>query len=302
MALGGSSVAACAAILGIDDGIPRDGGTDVAADMLQPDVAKETAPACDLTAPFKTPVPLTSLNTPGFEAQPRLLPDERTVFFERSVVDAGVDLFMATRVSAAATFGAPTPITELNTASNEYDPSVSPDDLRIYFMSDRPGGLGFYDIWQAERDASTLPFGTIALTPNVSSTQDEAHTYYVPGALYFASNRSTTYHIYRAAELSGGFASPLLIAELASASYDGCPVVTPDELHIWFTSTRGDAGVDQIWTSVRASSSQPWPTPTLVTELVGMGNAIPSWISPDGCRLYMSSDKSGSWDMYVASR
>jgi Tol biopolymer transport system component len=295
-----SSVVACAAILGIDDGIPRDGGSDAALDV-QADARVEAA-SCDLSAPFKAPVALSSLNTPAFEAQPRLLPDERTVFFERVVVDAGTDLFTAVRAVASASFGAPTPLTELDTPNNEGDPTVSPDGLRIFFASDRPGGLGANDIWQAVRDAASSPFGIIALTPNVSSTQDELQTYYVPGALYFASNRSTTYHIYRAAELSGGFASPLLIPELASQTFDGCPVITTDELRIYFTSLRSDAGSYQIWTSVRVTSSQPWPTPTLVSELASFGNAVPSWISPDGCRLYLSSDQSGNEDMYVASK
>ena len=295
---------ACATILGIDDGIPRDGGgSDVAADAP----VEAAPPRCNPSAPFQTPVPLTALNTPGFEATPRLSPDELTVFFERLVMgdaSSNSQIFMATRASSTGTFSPPSPVTELNAAGyNQEDPTLSPNALRVFFVSDRPGSLGLYDIWQADRDAATAPFTDIGLTPNVSSTQDDRQTYYVPGALYFTSTRGTNYHIYRAAELSGGFASPLQIIELASAGNDYLPTVTPDELRIYFASNRLDGGAGyQIWTSVRTSTSQPWPTPTLVSELASFGNSDPSWISADGCHLYLSSDQSGNEDMYFATK
>jgi Tol biopolymer transport system component len=298
-------VAACASILGIDDGIPRgaDGGDGAPLPEAHVDVQPEAQPACDPSAPFGTPVALSSLAAMAFQAQPRLLPAELAVYFERTVVDAGNDLLTAQRAQADAAFGMATSIPELDTPSNEEDPTLSPDGLRIFFTSDRPGGLGAYDIWQASRNATTDAFSTIALTANVSSTQDERHTYYVPGALYFASSRTSSYHIYRAAEQSGGFASPLLVAELSSSGFDYCPVVTTDELRIYFASDRGsDAGANQVWTSVRSSTAQPWPTPTPVSELDAFGSVIPSWISDDGCRLYISSDHSGTWDMYVTSK
>ncbi len=300
------SFVACAAILGIDDGIPRDGGSDVMMqDALVDAPVDVSPPACSLSAPFNAPVALASLNTPENDMHAHLLPDELTIYFQRSTVDAGFDLFSATRAVTTAAFGAATPIKELDTPANESDMSVSPDGLRTYFASDRAGGLGLYDIWQASRDATAAPFSTVALTPNVSSTQNDFQSYYVPGALYLSSDRgSGGVDIYRAAEQSGGFASPLLIPELESPGYDGFEVVALDELRIYFASNRGDAAAGfKIYTSTRSVTSQPWATPTLVTELATFGpNVITSWISPDGCRLYFSSDKSGNYDLYVASK
>jgi len=308
IAFAGASVASCAAILGIDDGIPRgDGGADVVALDAAGDAgadADAAAPACDLDASFGAPVALTTLNTSADENHPRLLPGELTVFFQRIVTNDGFDLFTATRASTSDPFGAPAPITELNTTSNDADLFVTTDGLRAYFASDRPGGLGGYDIWQASRDASAAPFGLIAPTANVSSTSSDSTTYYVPGALYFASNRgSGGLDIYRAEEQSGGFAAPLLVTELASPASDAFPVVSTDELRIYFASTRGDAGGYQVYTATRAVSSAPWETPTLVTELATAAtDVIPSWISPDGCRLYLSDDASGNYDTYFVSK
>ena len=301
--VGTASVAACATILGIDDGIPRDGGNPP-ADVATEVPVEAAPPRCDPTAPFQTPVPISELNTPALEAEARLLPDELSIYFERNIVDAGNQIFNATRATAPGTFSPPNPVTELNPVGfDQESPTLSPDALRIFFTSDQPGGLGAYDIWQADRDASTSPFTDIALTPNVSSTQDDRETYYVPGALYFTSTRGTNYHIYRAAELSGGFASPLQVTELASPGNDLNPTVTPDELRIYFASNRTDGGSSyQVWTSVRTTTSQPWPSPTLVSELASFVNGFPSWISADGCHLYLWGDASGNDDVYFSTK
>jgi OOP family OmpA-OmpF porin len=51
-------------------------------------------------------------------------------------------------------FGLPTPVFELNTASNDQQPSVGRGGLEVIFTSDRPAGQGGFDLWVATR-AST---------------------------------------------------------------------------------------------------------------------------------------------------
>ena len=294
----------CADILGIDDGIAREGGAgdaalDVAADA-PPDAPKGP---CNLAAPFGAPVAIAALNTSGVEQHPRLSPDELTVTFQRQDPVMGFDLFQATRPDKASSFAVPAAIAELDTTDNEADLTISPDGLRAYFASDRAGGLGSWDIWQASRSAITDPFGAIAPVANVSSTQSDNTTYYVPGALYFTSTRgSGGADIYRAAEQTGGFAAPLLVVDLSSPAADAYPVVSTDERLVYFASNRGDAGTFQIYVSTRATASATWSTPSLVTELASFGNALPGWRAADACRLYLSSDQGGDYDMYVATK
>jgi hypothetical protein len=297
-------VTACDAILGIDDGIPREGGAgDTAPPIDAPPADKQSGP-CNLSLPFGAPVALGSLNTTAAEQQPRLSPDEKTIWFERTSAANGFDLFVATRASTTAQFDPPSPVGELDTASNDVDLTVSPDGLHAYWASDRFGGLGGLDVWEAVRDAGTAPFDLVSLAPNVSSSQGDHATYYVPGALYFVSDRgSGGDDIYRASEQSGGFASPLIIPELASAAADSYVVVSTDELHVWFASTRGDAGF-QLYEATRGTINALWSTPTVVPEFASSssGNVLPGWISTDGCRLYLSSDKGGDFDLYVATK
>jgi hypothetical protein len=48
---------------------------------------------------------------------------------------------------------------ELNTASIDGCPAQSPDGLRLYLASNRPGGRGGLDIWVATRPAASAPWG-----------------------------------------------------------------------------------------------------------------------------------------------
>ena len=300
-----ASCAACASILGIDDGIPREAGAGDASPPIDApaEAADVQSGPCNLALPFGAPVALGSLNTSFVEEQPRLSPDEKTIWFQRTSTSTGFDLYVATRASTSAQFDPPSPVGELDTATNEYDLTVSPDLMHAWFSSDRAGGLGANDVWQASRDASTAPFDLVSLTPNVSSSQSDHATYYVPGALYLVSNRgSGGDDIYRASEQSGGFASPLIIPELASPAADSFVVVSTNELHVWFASTRADAGGFQTYEATRAIATAPWNTPTVVPELASFGQTLPGWISADGCRLYLASDKNGDFDLYVATK
>jgi hypothetical protein len=47
---------------------------------------------------------------------------------------------------------------EVNSASGEIGPAISPDGLALYFTSDRPGGVGARDIWVTRRAHRTAPW------------------------------------------------------------------------------------------------------------------------------------------------
>jgi len=48
----------------------------------------------------------------------------------------------------------------INTALNEQGPTLSKDELSLYFGSDRPEGLGGFDIWVSQRACSDCPWET----------------------------------------------------------------------------------------------------------------------------------------------
>lgn len=69
-------------------------------------------------------------------------------------------------------------------------PSVSPDGLTLYFVSNMPGGFGGNDIYMATRTSKSKPFtNPVNLGMEINTSGDELYPYIRDnGILYFASN------------------------------------------------------------------------------------------------------------------
>src|SRR3989454_6960410 len=62
----------------------------------------------------------------------------------------------------------------INTTSNEQGPTLSNDELSLYFGSDRPGGIGGFDIWVSQRACKDCPWeAALNLGPAVNTASDE---------------------------------------------------------------------------------------------------------------------------------
>jgi hypothetical protein len=62
----------------------------------------------------------------------------------------------------------------INTTFNEQGPTLSNDELSLYFGSDRPGGIGGFDIWVSQRACKDCPWeAPTNLGPAVNSAFDE---------------------------------------------------------------------------------------------------------------------------------
>jgi hypothetical protein len=125
-------------------------------------------------------------------------------------------------------------------------------------------------------------------------------------SLYFASNRSGSYLLYESTVAGGNFGAPAVIPGIAAggAVIDIAPVMSADRLTLYFASTRLD-GTYKIHVARRTTPSGTFGTPTPVTELNASTSLdVPSWISPDLCRLYMWSSRvpANSDDIYLATR
>ncbi len=117
------------------------------------------------TAPFEAPILLTSASTSAPEASPFLRPDGGALYFSsgRPSSAGGQDLYRAPGTGAGS-FGPPSAIAELNTRSDEYSPTLSSDELTIFWASDRAdlGAHGSFDIYVAHRANPSDGFGAPA--------------------------------------------------------------------------------------------------------------------------------------------
>lgn len=77
----------------------------------------------------------------------------------------------------------------VNSPARELGAELSPDELSLYFGSDRAGGLGAFDIWVSRRACLECPWETPAnLGPNINSPGgDGAPTLSADGHLLFFS-------------------------------------------------------------------------------------------------------------------
>ena len=190
-------------------------------------------------------------------------------------------------------------------------PTVTADGLTMVFSD---SATGLYDLYTTTRTSADGSFGQPSPVAGVNDPAEYDHTpYLLPDGmtLYFASTRGNagvSYDLYRTTrpKLTSPFGTPTKIAEISTGDDDTDPVVSPDELTLYFTSYRqGGAGSSDIWVATRASTGDPFGTATNVAELNTAMAEWPTWISNDGCRLYFGGDRAGGiggHDLWVATR
>ena len=244
----------------------------------EPEAAEPSGPRCDPKKPFGKPVRVPGLT--GHHAT--FTADELTAFFSYN----RRELFMATRPSRDAAFGAPKNLTTLNTLASEDNPSVSADGLTIYF--DRDGQEG--GIFKATRESTDDAFGRperfLASTTEV-----------VRWAPFVSADGET---VLFSREGSGsasvdlwwkrGDAAERAIAGVNGPKIDRTPVLSADGLTLVFGSDRDGTNPTEygIWIAKRKSTSEAFGKPTKLSELGPLVGWMPSWLSPDGCALYLN--------------
>ncbi len=119
------------------------------------DIYVSTRPTKD--DPWGEPVNLGPIvNSPGWEGCPNLSSDGRVLFiygFAREGVVGPVDIWMATRPTKNDDWTECVKLSqEINSPAIDTNPCISSDGSVLYLQSQRPGGLGEFDIWQVSID------------------------------------------------------------------------------------------------------------------------------------------------------
>ena len=101
--------------------------------------------------PWSTPVNLgPPVNTSSGDCCPSISANGRTLFFGSTRGgSAGYDLWVTTRANVSDPWGQTVNLgPTANSSSFDDGPSISADGSTLFFMSNRPGGVGSYDLWQ----------------------------------------------------------------------------------------------------------------------------------------------------------
>jgi len=129
-------------------------------------------------APWSKPVnPGEPVNSSTEDISPAMSRDGLTLVFasERPGGSGNYDLWMCTRPTMQAPWGSPVNLgPNVNSSSIDTFGNLSADGLVLVFESNRPGGLGGYDVWMTRRKSVNDPWEpAVNLGPTVNSARDE---------------------------------------------------------------------------------------------------------------------------------
>lgn len=103
--------------------------------------------------PWGPPVNLgPPINTPSDDGQPYILANNQVLLFVSYRVGGGggSDIYIAKRRTVSEAWSKPMNLgANINSSGRDDNPTISPDGTMLLFASNRPGGHGSMDLWQA---------------------------------------------------------------------------------------------------------------------------------------------------------
>ncbi|MET1054463.1 MAG: OmpA family protein [Pedobacter sp.] len=155
----------------------------------------------------------------------------------------------------------------VNSASWDSQPAVSPDGSTLYFVSNRPGGLGGYDIWETMLNAEGEWSKPVNLGPDINTPFDETTPFIHPDGktLYFSSNGwpglGNMDIYYSRAQDNGSWGKPVNIGyPINTFSEETGLMVTPDGSKGMFSSILKDGFGDMdIYSFDLPAAAKPMP-------------------------------------------
>lgn len=269
---GGSSCLPCACTFGPPEllGNPNYSGNQVWAPSLSADgstlyvavivpgfneqIAVSTRP--DRGNTFGLANPLPAPVNQSIEGTPRLALDNRSLYFFSQRGGSGGaarDLYVATRSDPNGSFDTVAPLSSINSSSLDHLAWPSPDELTLYFASQRSGNM---DIWRSTRASRADVFGAPAAVTELNSSADENGMTLTQDdrTIILASTRPNgagNYDLYRSVRASTDqpFSTPEPLTALNTSALETDPALSPDGQELFFVSTRN--GATEIWRSIR---------------------------------------------------
>jgi outer membrane protein OmpA-like peptidoglycan-associated protein len=172
--------------------LTADGGTIIFSRVIKGNEDFYTAAKKD--GKWLPSVPLSAnINTPIFnEGAQSISPDGKYLFFTGCNRPDGLgrcDIYLSKK--EGKTWGkaknlGPT----INSAYWESQPSISADGNTLFFVSNRPGGIGGYDIWKTTLNENSQWTAPVNLGPSINTVFDEITPFIHPDGktLYFSSD------------------------------------------------------------------------------------------------------------------
>jgi hypothetical protein len=230
-------------------------------------------------------------------------------------------LALSTKVTNADfTFGEPVNLgPTVNTSYGEHGVCISSNGLEFYFMSDRPGGYGGYDLWVMKRATIQDDWGS---PENAGSPANTRYCYWEPTisvdclTLYFSDGHLPPFGNHLPGGLGGDgdiwmlsretvdgtWGPPINIGPTINSQHAVSPSLSADGLSLYFQSHRPGrlGGHCDIMVATRESTSDTFGAPAFLENVNTTG---PEWmpdISADGLTLIFC--RNYATELWMATR
>jgi hypothetical protein len=232
---------------------------------------------------------------------PTLTGDMLELYFNMSA-----DIYMMKRNTLASAWSPPIAVAALNTPTGETTPDVSGDGLTIYFASQRPGGLGDYDLWISTRASRQDPWNEPVHVRELSSAAGEATASMTQDqlAIVMSSNRKDgmLHSLYMSTRptTASPWGPPAELTSLDLVGEETSGFLVHDGLTIYFDAAPG--GDRDLYYATRASRSVPFAPPIRLTLPSSAARDFDPWVSADQRHMFLASERAGIVTLYEVSR
>jgi hypothetical protein len=265
------------------------------------------------------------LNTTSLDGCPIQASDGLSLYMasNRPGGKGGLDIWVATRSSTSASWGAPTNLGEpVNSAADDFCPTpVGKQGLFFVSREALPGACGQGDIYYTHRMGAAgwaEPERLLCAPAGPNSELDEQGPSWVDVSgklrgqkqLYFSRSSvspAVPGEIFMSTRQNGarfGPATPVATLNVTAAN-DIQPNVRADGLEVVFSSNRTGSQAQDIWAATRARVADPWSTPVNLGAAVNTAAAEtrPS-LSRNGGQLLFgrAPGPEGLSDIYLSTR
>lgn len=264
-----------------------------------------------------------NFNTEHVEGCPFISPDGKMFFIasNRPGGLGGLDIWVATRRHTDDPWSEPRNVgAPINSAANDFCPTIARDGKTFFFVSTRNGHCGTTpngDIYTTRFGDGLQADSVTRLGCEVNSPWDEHSPFpaNIQGegpTLFYSSARPADasdtpgdHDLYSSVSRQGVYGPGELVPGINTVANEGQPNIRRDgqELFFWSDRPGGEGGPD-IYSSERSSPTGAWGTPTPLGANVNSsaGETRPS-VSWDGTTLYFGSTRvGGQSDIYVTTR
>jgi Tol biopolymer transport system component len=226
------------------------------------------------SAAWGTAVPIPALNSPASEFAPAFDPRGQWLFFgsERDGGCGGRDLWVSFRLSTKDDLAWLPPVNlgcgRLSWPGFDDGPTYFRDAKSgigtLFFISDRPGGLGGRDVWMASNHDGGA-FGAPVNVAELNSAVDDARpavsadglefffTSARPGSVLLGSTPSTDIWASTRSSTTAAWSTPINVTAVNTSATEGAPALSSDGTTMVFQSNRpGTTGNLDLYVTTRS--------------------------------------------------